>query len=360
MIDTPPEPSQSRLPAVQLIIAIALTLAVPAAIRFAPGAAAAGTVPRLPYLPALEGRRENAFHAHRIGELQRLDPGYVVIGDSMAGTRIDEHVLGRLTGRPVAPLLQAGSGPAFWYLAMKNWVIASGIRPRVVFIFFRDTNLTDTMFRLDEQFGWSLDSVATDAVETELNAAVTASLQGPLSSLQRLVESAYPTDGVRRRLEPAVSRAPVTWVTSSRRRQAELMSQANERFSLDHLRAMEAADFEADAVPDFDDVVGRSVLPLLLRDANAAGFQLCLVRVQRRPVDGQPPRQSRALRRYVDGLRAYVAAHGGVLHDDTGDPDMTLDMYADGDHIARAAKARYTTLFYERMRPLFAAAGPTP
>ena len=71
----------------------------------------------------------------------------------------------------MAPLLQAGSGSAFWYLALKNWVIASGIRPRVVFIFFRDTNLTDVMFRLDDQFRWSLDMVAGDR-EAELNDVV--------------------------------------------------------------------------------------------------------------------------------------------------------------------------------------------
>jgi hypothetical protein len=68
----------------------------------------------------------------------------------MAGTRIDERRLGELAGRPVAPLLQAGSGPVFWYLALKNWVIASGIKPRAVFIFFRDTNLTNVMFRLED------------------------------------------------------------------------------------------------------------------------------------------------------------------------------------------------------------------
>ena len=105
------------------------------------------------YLPALEGPRERgAFASFRITDLQVLQPGYVVIGDSMAGTRIDERRLIELTRSQVAPLLQPGSGSAFWYLAVKNWVIASGVRPRLILIFFRDTNLTDVMFRLDEQF----------------------------------------------------------------------------------------------------------------------------------------------------------------------------------------------------------------
>ena len=41
-------------------------------------------------------------------------------------------------------LLQFASGPAYWYLAFKNYLVASGVRPRVTFFFFRDTNLTDT------------------------------------------------------------------------------------------------------------------------------------------------------------------------------------------------------------------------
>jgi hypothetical protein len=52
-------------------------------------------------------------------------------------------------------------------------------------------------------------------------------------------------------------------------------------------------------------------------------------------------------------LRAYVESRGGVLHDETGDPELTLDMYADGDHIAREARARHTRILYQRLRHLF-------
>src|SRR5207245_5162663 len=64
------------------------------------------------------------------------------IGDSMAGSRIDPDLFTRLTSRRIAPLLYAGSGPAWWYLALKNWVIASGIHPHAVTQFFRDRKST--------------------------------------------------------------------------------------------------------------------------------------------------------------------------------------------------------------------------
>ena len=335
----------------QLVVVVLLTLTVPLTVRLL-NRANRPAVSHVPYLPAFEGTREEAFHAHRIPELQRMNPGFVVIGDSMAGTRINERVLAPLAGKPVAPLLQAGTGPAFWYLALKNWVIASGIRPEVVFIFFRDTNLTDTMFRLDEQFRWSLDSVAGER-EDELNSVVQAAMSGRWHGIHEAVERISGGDRARRWIEPALTRAPMTWITSSRRRQAENLAAANDRFGLDHLRVMEAADIAADAGADFDTALDTSVLPLMLRDAGRAGIRLCFVRVQRRPSGGQPPTETRALRGYIVELRAYLESHGAAFHDDTGDPAMTLDMYGDGDHIARHARDRYTALFFDRLRHLF-------
>ena len=271
---------------------ILITLVVPAVIPIANARHAAQPLPPT-YLPALEGPRERApFAADRIPDLRRLQPGYVVIGDSMAGTRIDDRRLVELTGVQVAPLLQAGSGSAFWYLALKNWVIASGIRPRMVLIFFRDTNLTDVMFRLDEQFRWALDYAALDR-EDELNAVVGRRL-GLLHRVHRLVDRVAGTEQARQRIEPAVTAWPVDVMMSSRRRQAEFVTQMNERLGLDHLRKMEAADIQIGegAAFDFARDVEDSVLPLMLRDASRAGLTICFVRVQRRPTANRPPAQS--------------------------------------------------------------------
>ena len=106
------------------------------------------------------------------------------------------------------------------------------------------------------------------------------------------------------------------------------MTQLNERFGLTHLRQMDAADLQAseDREADFDRYVDDSFLPLMLRDAANANVHVCFVRVQRRPEGGQPPAQTPAMRRYIAKLRIYVEAHGARFHDDTGDPQLTLDM----------------------------------
>jgi hypothetical protein len=338
-----------------LAVLLGLTLLVPIAIR---GANASQVERRIPatYLPALEGPRERRpFDASRVPDLIRLNPGYVVIGDSMAGTRIDERRLGELAGRPVAPLLQAGSGPAFWYLALKNWVAASGVHPRVVFIFFRDTNLTDVLFRLDEQFRWSVDLVAAER-ERELDAVIAARLGGrPRIAVQRAVERLYQGDRARTWVEPALLAWPSRVLFQTNRRRGAFMEQMNARLGLDHLRPMDAADIASSDDPnaDFDRYVDRSTLPLMLDEARRAGLTLCFVRVQRRPIGNRPPVQSAAMQRYVRELRAYLESRGARFHDDTGDPELTLDMYEDGDHIAKGARQRYTEILFDRLRPLF-------
>jgi len=343
-----------RAAALQLVLMLIGLLLVPLALRAANGVR---RVPELApsYLSSIEGPRERRpFDAGPREAITRQNPGYVVIGDSMAGSRIEPPLLGRLTGQTVFPLFLAGSGSAWWYLALKNWVIASGSHPRRTFIFFRDTNLTDPFFRAEGQYRWSLDLVAHDR-EDEVNAVLGRRGVGPLYRVRAAVDRVYEVSEARDWIEPAVNDAPGRLMFAYRRPRETFMTQLNERFGLTHLRQMDNADLQAneDREADFDRFVNDSLLPLMLRDAAGANVPLCFVRVQRRPEGGRPPAQTPAMRRYIEKLRAYLEAHGAMFHDDTGDPQLTLDMYEDGDHLSHDGRFRYTQLFYARLRPLF-------
>ena len=195
-----------------LITAVAL-LVVPLGIRAAnrlhPAASLQPT-----YLPAIEGPRERApFEADRVPALAGMQPTWVVIGDSIAGSRIDPALLARLTGGVTAPLLWAGSGTAWWYLALKNWVIPSRIRPRAVIVFFRDTNLTNVLFRIDAT--WALDTAAHDR-EDELNAVVARRRGTGLYGIRERVDRLYGAPEARRWLSfPTGGSAPRSWSSST-------------------------------------------------------------------------------------------------------------------------------------------------
>jgi hypothetical protein len=336
----------------KFLLAVAGLLLLPLGLR---GAQRLHPSPALPatYLPAIEGPRDRyPFDAGRVPGLAGMKPTWVVIGDSMAGSRVDPALLARLTGGVTAPLLYAGSGPAWWYLVLKNWVIASRIHPKAVFVFFRDTNLTNVMFRIDAT--WALDTAALDR-EPDLNVVVARRRGSVFYQVRDRIERLYRAEQVRRWVEPQVNAWPARVIFPYRRPRAAFMDRLNERFGLAHLRPMDAADMQAteDREADFDAFVDKSALPLMLRDARDAGLTLVLVRVQRRPVDGRPPFQSPALRRYVAKLQAYVEAHGGVFMDDTGDPAETIDLYEDGDHLSREGRRRYTEVFASRLRQRF-------
>jgi hypothetical protein len=53
-------------------------------------------------------------------------------------------------------------------------------------------------------------------------------------------------------------------------------------------------------------------------------------------------------------LRTYLADHGCALTDESQDPAITLDLYADGDHISseRKLNRRYMDTFWQRVRPV--------
>src|SRR5204863_2501121 len=181
---------------------------------------------------------------------------------------------------------------------------------------FRDTNLTNVLFRIDSP--WVLDTAAHDR-EDELNRVVARRRGNPLYRVRTLVERLYGAPQARRWMEPALNQWPANLLIAYKKPRASFMDRLNNRFGLDHLRPMDAADMQAteDREADFDAFVDKSELPLILRDARQAGLTLVLVRVQRRPVGGRPPVQSPALQRYVGKLKAYVEANGGIFMDDT-------------------------------------------
>jgi hypothetical protein len=351
-----------------LLIVFAGVLLVPLGLRQM-NRSVVGTLPPLGYLPSLEIRRNHRpFNAQAIEDLRVGRPQWVFIGDSMLGTRIDPGHLGRISTdgtEYVAFLYHAATGPAWWYLAFKNQLIASGEKPRMSFIFFRDTNLTDTLFRLEGHYGNALDEVAS-ADEPELDRLVAAHRKGTWYRVHRVADRIYQTDIATSWMEPAIRR---WWVRRRDPRPGAIEAfewNLDRMFSVDAIRYDVGADLaQSDVadVPDFHRDLPTSVLPLVVGLSKQHGVPVCFVRVQRRPIGNRPPEQSPALQRYVADLRAWVEQQGACFHDDTGDPEMTLDLYEDGDHVAD--RRRYTDIFRKRLDPLFrpldrARSGPSP
>jgi len=335
--------SVKRRQALSLAAVIAGALLLPFGLR-AINAALPGSEARSSYLPTLETPRpREAFDEAAAAALREAQPEFLVIGDSMAGVRIDPRHLSRVTGRSVAGLFQQGSPVAFWYLQLKNLVIGNGLtKVRGVVFFFRDDQLTTQV----EVNGPILDRVARDR-EPELDRILAAHRLGAFSEVHRTARAAYQFDLTRAWLEPRLMQAPAT-LAAPPLTPADLINAVNtEVFALDKLRSFEAADLPQaqEEFLDFDAQVQRSLLPEILRLAAGANIRLAFVRVQRRPLPDGPPAQSEALARYIDDLRAYLTAHGASFHDDRGDANQPLSIYTDGDHLRFEQRIPYTERF---------------
>lgn len=308
------------------------------------------------YVPALEPYREREvpFDPGPIEQLQRLKPQWVFIGDSMLGTRIDPVVLAEASGRQgVGMVMQAGSGSAWWYLAFKNVVAASGIKPRYVFVFFRDENLTDPMFRVSGTYRWSLDLVAR-AHEAELNDVFAAQLSGPWFRLHQTLDQTFHVQRLSLWAERRMRDFPLRWFASPSEA-PQFEARVNAAFDLDRMRPIPEADMQEadDSRLNFAKDVERSVLPLMLRTSERSRLPLVFIRVQRRPTADGPPPQSEAMRAYIADLKTWLEARGARFYDDTGAKELTLSLYEDGDHIDRSARAFYTSWFRRQLAPLF-------
>jgi hypothetical protein len=343
---------RARLQWLSLGLVVVGTLAVPLGLRaLAPRLRSPDATPS--YISAIESpRAREPFNQHLADTLLAERPAYAIVGDSMAKSRIDPDVLTRLAGgRNIAMLVEAARGSAYWYLAFKNWIVGPGVRPDAVIFFFRDENLTDPLFRV---WPGALDAAAHDA-EPELDRILAARANGAYYRVHLAARGLYEFDAVRAWLEPRLLQAPLALAADGPARAALLGAINDTVFTLETLRPMAAADMEAAGDPalDFYRLLPTSVLPEILRLAKASGIRIAFVRVQRRPEGGQPPRQSRALQRYVSDLAAYLQANGAVFHDDWGDPDQPLAIYEDGDHLDRAYRGRYTELFVRKNPGIF-------
>jgi len=130
----------------------------------------------------------------------------------------------------------------------------------------------------------------------------------------------------------------------------------NDVFALEKLRPIETSDLTAHESTDpssFEYKKKHSFLPLMMEMIKDNGLNFVFIRVQRRPLKTGPPPQDPSLLEYITKLKQYLVQNGCGFYDFTGDPDITLGMYLDGDHISPDKKQRYTEIFIDRLAKEF-------
>lgn len=297
-------------------------------------------------------------------ELQEEKPDFVFIGNSMLWSRIDDAYLGQLSGGQKAySIVNFGGLSAIHYLSFKYLFLPANVHPKKVFIFFRrnqfvlprarttDPLVKKTIERLSpvpdpvfEQIVHGRSRSVTDIVYDKLLtlfpiAAIQNEARRKLSDLALVLASLLQQNG--------------NQIDKERK---TILEQVNNRFAFTSGSFRSGIDIESkqeETVKNPYDFYGRvkdSFLPHILELAKAKNIPLVFIRVQERPNENGAVQDSPDLQQYMHDMQEYLADHDAILYDFTGDPELPLSAYHDGDHIKDQKK--YTELFYRRVGDL--------
>lgn len=296
------------------------------------------------------------FDAKPIARLRAGKPNVVILSDSMVDNGVDSELLGKLLhGRRVELLWYGGATSASWYFRLKNYIVASGIHPELVCIFFRDRVLTDPRFRTEGSYRSKLEA-AMHEDEPVYRLVLGQQLAGS-GDLHRWVDIVYPLDARRHVEHERIEQTSMRLVANAGVTVSELRRRINETFALTNLvggAAEEAAAISKEKPTEFDPDPRRSFLPHMVAVAAEARIPLCFLRVKRHPDSHGRVQQSEQLRRYIANLRRWVETQGCYFIDDTDNLARTQDMYLQpgDDHMGPWAKERSTELYADKLRPL--------
>ena len=321
----------------QLLIFVAAILLVPLALNH--------------WLPS-----KRPFNRQPLERLRANRPAIVLIGDSLVHAAIDPKLLeNELGDGKVEMIWRGGAASAAWYLSLKNYVVASGVKPRWVCIFFNYDLLTNAAFRTTPTYRAFLESLmhGEDPVFKE----VLGEQSQRETRLQRIASRLYPLNERRHHYQEKISRFAFRIESLAGPKIKGLPRRVNEIFDVARLRretlpqtpeavAARPLDFSADPQKNF--------LPHIMQTAHDAGIGICFVRVRPNPGPDNDFQEGPELRQYVKQLREWIESHGGVFLDTTANKQFTPDMYLrpTDDHIGPWAKERATKIYAEELRPV--------
>ncbi|MFM7181710.1 MAG: hypothetical protein ACKO2G_09640 [Verrucomicrobiales bacterium] len=302
-------------------------------------------------LPALipfqrESRAQSARDAVSVpDEITRLNgesPSIVIIGDSMAPCRVDPEILSGEIGQPVSLLSFNGSATAGWFLLFKNVVCAMDKPPRTVVFFFRDTYFHLPRYRTTGQRAALIDSLSLGA-EPELESVLAGAPTGGnpiLNETNDILDATWRVDGYRDMATEEVGNIALGWSKFGMDKDP-LRYYINVVFSIENLRpdlAGDAADMDEDisyddlGQPEWSTSPTAGFLPHLEKYAAEKKIRLVFYRVKQRDHTNKDWQVPEATRVYMEQFKAWAAANGHGFADESLDPEIVFEHFADGDH----------------------------
>lgn len=287
-----------------------------------------------------------------IKELEEIQPDLIFIGNSMVPSRIDKTHIKKSTGKTGYIIYRGGIMSSVWYLIVKNIVAVSNVKTEAVYIFFRDTYLTEPHYRSTETFKQYIDWYSSE--NEEVINHILSSEKSLKYRYKDFLTKTYPLLQFNKVMRIEIS-IFASWMTRSiplySFRNFE-SSYANNLFQINNLRTA-SADGEnmrrSKVELNFDRALNMSFLPYIIDVAKQNNINLVFVRVQRRPRKDAPPLEGPLLKKYISDLEKYLEDQNIGYYDFTGHPEINIDVYGPGDHLNEAGKTIFTNIFIDNI-----------
>lgn len=296
-----------------------------------------------------------------IAEIREARPDYIGIGNSMMFTRLGKTpaAMNEITGRKFYFIYKSGSDTPMWFLTLKNIIAASGVRPKLVFFFIRDNELTTSYVGRDRDASPYLTSLrGRDEPELDAFMKKTAGQDVVVGRVDHWLGSMFSFPRQNEEMTRRVTDLAMD-LGGAGMPKKELRFLLSDRFALDRLRGDAAGDQPvADALSlmtsSHEEGVKASLLPDMLRVAEKCGTRLLFFRVKKRPdAATQLPKEPGGMREYADFLGGWLGEHGALFFDESYDLSIHLDDYQEGSHIKPGRIDWYRRYFWQRMEGVF-------
>lgn len=289
-----------------------------------------------------------------LDKLQSRKAEIALIGNSMIFHRLSTtHLEEQIAPLKTMTIAKGGWRSLAWLLGFKNLAAMCRPSPKLAIVVYRDYDFANPKLNIERRYLQEIRSMMVPGDQALLDRARDRDTgAGWKAGLEDFLVPDATVNLVRTKLTNfAYDGASVGADEETVR------THLDDVFDLDQLRPemMDAGGAASDSVDEkntsFTADPTANYLSRFVSESKSSGIRLIFYRVKRRPGADHQTLQSETLKNYVSDLKQWVESQGCIHLDETDDPQITLEMFRDGDHLHDAVRPAYTDLFLNRIRP---------
>lgn len=283
-------------------------------------------------------------------------PDMVLLGDSTLKDSVDFEELSEILEMDVYGVAIPGSTTALWYLILKNNIITADHKPDYLVIFYRETLMTTSDYRVDGNYFATIDEYAFEKEPLLLE----LSYLQKYTATERWALSWLPLYGERMRFRESIDYRIQNSLPGWTGCRVGCVEQA-------HIDVFEGA-IDDSAIQEFQELsenylwridkllfarqVKRSFLPEMVRMAHLNDIQLILVEMK--TYRSQPSVITAfLLEKYQQDLVTYCEENDIKMISFADDPRLVREWFPDGFHLKDDKKTEFTDMFADELSRIF-------